>query len=99
MGMLNSKNPTAFLAPLKPHITSFRAVAIPGEAASLGADELAAEAGILGVAAKPAASVAMALSEITRIEPGPGRILIAGSLYLAGKVLAENGWNGLESGK
>jgi len=97
MGMLNSKNPTAFLATLKSHITTFRAVAIPGEAASLGADELAAVADILGLAAKPAASVATALGEITRTHPGPGRILITGSLYLAGKVLAENGWNGLDS--
>lgn len=99
MGMLNSKDPAAFLAPLKDRIASLRAVAIPGEAASLSADELVAEAGILGLAAKAAPSVAMALGEITRDEPGPGRILIAGSLYLAGKVLAENGWNGLESGK
>ncbi len=99
MGMLNSKDPAAFLATLKPNITSFRAVAIPGEAASLGADELAAGADIPGVAASPATSVATALGEITRDETGPGRILIAGSLYLAGKVLAENGWNGLDSGK
>ena len=91
MGLLNSKNPTAFLATLKPHITTFRAVAIPGEAASLGADELAAVADILGLAASTAASVATALGEITRTHPGPGRILITGSLYLAGKVLAENG--------
>ncbi len=40
----------------------------------------------------------MVLGEIIRDEPGPGRILIAGSLYLAGFVLAENGWNGLDSG-
>ena len=72
-------------------IASFRAVAIPGEAASLGADELAAEAGILGLAAKAAPSVAMALREINLEESLPGRVLIAGSLYLAGKVLAENG--------
>ena len=91
MGMLNSKDPAGFLAPLKDRIASFRAVAIPGEAASLGADELAAEAGILGLAAKAAPSVAMALREISLEESLPGRVLIAGSLYLAGKVLAENG--------
>ena len=51
----------------------------------------AAEAGILGLAAKAAPSVAMALREISLEESLPGRVLIAGSLYLAGKVLAENG--------
>ncbi|MDA0306943.1 MAG: bifunctional folylpolyglutamate synthase/dihydrofolate synthase [Proteobacteria bacterium] len=91
MGMLNSKNPAAFLERLNPHVTSLRTVAIPGEEASLGADELAAVAIGLGISASPSDSVSQALDEIAQTEDGPGRVLIAGSLYLAGKVLAENG--------
>ncbi len=98
MGMLNSKNPGGFLQPLKPHIDSLYTVPIPGEAASLGADELAAAAGDQGIFATPVADVAGALGAIRETEIGPARVLITGSLYLAGKVLAENGWKWLESG-
>jgi dihydrofolate synthase/folylpolyglutamate synthase len=91
MGMLGSKDPAAFLAPFKDRITSLRAVTIPGEPNSLSAEALAARATSLGVAAKPLDGVGSALAEIVRDQPGPGRILITGSLYLAGKVLAENG--------
>jgi dihydrofolate synthase/folylpolyglutamate synthase len=91
MGMLGSKDPAAFLTPFKDRITSLRTVTIPGEPNSLSAEALAARATSLGVAAKPLDGVGSALAEIVRDQPGPGRILITGSLYLAGKVLAENG--------
>ena len=74
-------------------------VAIPGEEASIRPEELAAVAKSIGLDAEPAVGVSMALEEISRNRPGPGRVLIAGSLYLAGKVLADNGDKGLESGK
>jgi dihydrofolate synthase/folylpolyglutamate synthase len=90
MGMLNSKDPDAFLAPFKDRITSLRAVTIPGEANSLSAEELADKAASVGLAATTAETVRKALEEIVQDQPGPGRILITGSLYLAGKVLAEN---------
>lgn len=91
MGMLGSKDPAAFLAPFKDRIASLRCVTIPGESNSLSAQDLAARASRLGLAAKPSDSVRLALAEIVRDQPGRGRILITGSLYLAGKVLAENG--------
>jgi dihydrofolate synthase/folylpolyglutamate synthase len=91
LGMLKTKQAGAFLAELKPHIASLRTVAIPGEDASQCAEDLARSAKDVGLDAMPAAGVAMALGEITRDEAGPGRILIAGSLYLAGWVLGENG--------
>jgi dihydrofolate synthase/folylpolyglutamate synthase len=90
MGMLNSKDPDAFLAPFKDRITSLHAVTIPGEANSLSAEELADRAASVGLAATTAETVRKALEEIVQDQPGPGRILITGSLYLAGKVLAEN---------
>ncbi len=101
MGMMNSKDPEAFLASFKGRISSFRSVAIPGEPNSFSAEELANRASKLGLAAKAADSVRMALGDIARDQPGHqgqlGRILITGSLYLAGKVLAENAETGLDS--
>jgi dihydrofolate synthase/folylpolyglutamate synthase len=89
-GMLNSKDPVAFLKPLAPRARGLQAVAIGGHA-SLAADEAAAAAHAAGLAAETAASVDAALARIIAAEPGPARVLICGSLYLAGVVLAENG--------
>lgn len=91
-GMLTSKDPYEFLAPLAPFAHALRSVAIPGEEASLTAEE-SAEAGrtcgILDTAAAP--GVAAALADLTTRRKAPARVLICGSLYLAGSVLAENG--------
>ncbi|WP_455374131.1 bifunctional folylpolyglutamate synthase/dihydrofolate synthase [Limibacillus halophilus] len=91
-GMLNTKNAGGFLAPLAAHARTLKAVAIPGEANSLTAQEAARYALEQGFEAEPAESVAQALASILRTQApkGPARILICGSLYLAGKVLAEN---------
>ena len=89
-GMLNSKQPVEFLTPLVPRSASLTAVAIPGEAASHTAAEsagFARQAGATQVA--QADSVPAALDALAREADGaPARVLICGSLYLAGKVLA-----------
>ncbi len=90
-GMLNTKAAKDFLRPLAPHARKLTAVAIPGEAASLSAEAAAAEARASGFAAEPAASVAEALTAILAEADTPGRVLVCGSLYLTGRVLAENG--------
>jgi dihydrofolate synthase/folylpolyglutamate synthase len=87
MGMLNTKNPAEFLAPLAPWVQAFRAVPIPHETTSLSAAALAVTAGTYGIRnVQSADSVASALADLTRLAP-QGRILICGSLYLAGEVL------------
>ena len=90
-GMLDSKEPAAFLAPLVPRVTAVHAVAIPDEEASLPAAVLAQEATALGLAGFEASSVTSAVRRIVDETNVPARILICGSLYLAGQVLAENG--------
>ena len=91
-GMLASKEPREFLAPLAPFVRAARAVAIPGEEASLSAGETAAVAHACGVADSAAsAGVAEALADLRERAAGPARVLICGSLYLAGTVLAGNG--------
>lgn len=90
-GMLNSKSPEGFLGPLAPYAGEVRAVAVPGEPASLSAEEAARAAEGAGVTAAPAADVAAATDDILARAPAPARLLICGSLYLAGTVLRENG--------
>jgi dihydrofolate synthase/folylpolyglutamate synthase len=90
-GMLDTKEPRAFLAHLAPLVRSLQAVPIPGEHATLTAAQSAAHARAAGIAAAEAESVEAAVAAILKAERRPCRILICGSLYLAGTVLAENG--------
>jgi len=90
-GMLDSKDPRAFLSPLTSRIRGLHAVTIPGEEASLAAVDAARAARKLGLPAVVADSVANALRGIISLKVPSARILICGSLYLAGHVLGENG--------
>jgi dihydrofolate synthase/folylpolyglutamate synthase len=90
-GMLNTKAPEDFLKPLAPHVAALRAVTIPGADASLPAEAAAKHARSAGIRAETAGNVAAALDGIIAAEKSPARVLICGSLYLAGAVLAENG--------
>ncbi|PTE22811.1 bifunctional folylpolyglutamate synthase/dihydrofolate synthase, partial [Cereibacter changlensis JA139] len=89
-GMLNTKDIGGYLRPLAPHVTRLHAVSIPGEKATLPAAETEAAARDAGMAAVSSASVAEALAAIAA-EDTAARVLICGSLYLAGTVLRENG--------
>ncbi len=90
-GMMSSKAVQDFLRPLAPLAQSLRAVSIPGEHATLSADEAADKAREAGLEAEASADVAAALRAILDASDRPGRVLICGSLYLAGSVLTENG--------
>jgi len=80
IGMLASKNPHAIVDPLEGRIASFSVVPVPGSESH--------SAAAFGSTARPFSGVAEAL----RALPTDGRpVLIAGSLYLAGAVLAQNG--------
>jgi dihydrofolate synthase / folylpolyglutamate synthase len=87
-GMLKTHDAAAFLEPLKPYVTRLAAVAIPDEANSLSAAEAEAAAQRAGLDASAQPDLAAAVEDAAR---GGSRVLICGSLYLAGKVLAENG--------
>ncbi|MDX9860976.1 MAG: folylpolyglutamate synthase/dihydrofolate synthase family protein [Rhodospirillales bacterium] len=89
-GMLNTKDPIGYLKPMAPAVTRLRAVAIPGEANALAADEAALAAGTVAIAAAAAPGVEAAIRELIAADPRPARILICGSLYLAGTVLRDN---------
>ena len=89
-GMLNTKDITGYLAPLAYISKGLYGVSIDGEAATLKASETVAAAQSVNMVAEESASVAEAISTIVSKDP-TSRILVCGSLYLAGRVLQENG--------
>lgn len=88
-GMLNTKDVRGYLAPLAAVADSLTALSIPGEAATLSATDTAQAARDVGLAASAAVDLAAALKGILEHSPH-ARVLICGSLYLAGTVLREN---------
>ena len=90
-GMLSTKDIAGYLRPMAAVAESLQAVSIPGETATLAAPDTAAAArgaGFTSVAEAP--GLEAAIDAITAEHPN-ARILICGSLYLAGNVLRENG--------
>ncbi|WP_084637840.1 MULTISPECIES: folylpolyglutamate synthase/dihydrofolate synthase family protein [unclassified Paracoccus (in: a-proteobacteria)] len=89
-GMLNTKDVAGYMRPLAEAAQSLTAVAIPGEPNTLPAEDTAAAAASVGLAATTAPDALAAVRRLAADQPG-ARILICGSLYLAGQVLRENG--------
>ncbi len=89
-GMLNTKDIGGYLRPLAAQTEGLIAVSIPGEANTLPAEVTADAARAAGMQAETAAGIRAALARIVADAPR-ARVLICGSLYLAGHVLRENG--------
>jgi dihydrofolate synthase/folylpolyglutamate synthase len=83
VGMKRSKDSAAFLRPLLPLAASVWAVAEPTQHLAQPVAEIIAAS---GGAARPGPTVAAALRALPRTA-APARVLICGSLYLAGEVL------------
>ena len=90
IGMLRTKNPIQFLEPLVPYISEVRTIRVLGEEASMNADELCNIAVSVGLNAYASENILEAISQIINAQQISGKILICGSLYLAGSVLREN---------
>jgi dihydrofolate synthase/folylpolyglutamate synthase len=88
-GMLNTKDIAGFLKPMSQQSESLFAVSIPGEANTVPAEETARVSEAIGLPARTAGSVSEALGLIAAQDPA-ARVVICGSLYLAGSVLREN---------
>lgn len=88
-GMLNTKDVGGYFAPLADIADSLTAVSIPGEKNTLPASDTAAFAQKAGMTAATAETVEDAIDMITAEHPH-ARILICGSLYLAGYVMRAN---------
>ena len=94
-GMLRTKDAEGFLSAFRGLARHVVTVEIPGEAASLGAGALYDIARHAGLDAAPGEDLEDAMLQISaRAQMDSGevspRILICGSLYLAGQVLAQN---------
>ena len=88
-GMLNTKDITGFLAPLAAAADSLTGLSIPGEANTISGEETARIAQSVGLTARTADTIEAAIAAIIGKKPNV-RILICGSVYLAGHVLREN---------
>jgi dihydrofolate synthase/folylpolyglutamate synthase len=92
VGMIANKDAGAFLANFAGLTRHIVAVEIPDRDDAMPPDRLADAARALGMRVENAPSVEAALRSLSRLAyEVPPRILIAGSLYLAGHVLAANG--------
>lgn len=94
VGMLDTKDQPGFLAPLLARAVSLQVVPVPGTTAGVPPPVLAGRARTVapaGVAVHERASVSEAMLALAATADGPGRVLVCGSLYLAGDVLRENG--------
>jgi dihydrofolate synthase / folylpolyglutamate synthase len=91
-GMMANKDAGGFLANFAGLTRHIVAVQIPDREGTMPPDRLADAARALGMRVESAASVEAALRSLARLSyEVPPRILITGSLYLAGHVLAANG--------
>lgn len=94
-GMLKTKDAGGFFAAFQGLARHVVTVSIPGEEASRGAGELYDSARASGLDASPAEDLEDAMMQVSawsRARPfeGPPRVLICGSLHLAGRVLVAN---------
>ena len=96
VGMLNTKDPAGYFAHFRGLARHVSTIVIPGEQNALGAGALYDAARAAGLKADPAEDIGDAIDQIgARVllddDETPPRILICGSLYLAGYILAQNG--------
>ena len=88
-GMLGTKDIRSFLGALRSVADRLYGITIPGEPAALPAANVAQAAREIGFTAEAAPNAEHAARKIASEEP-ESRILVCGSLYLAGRVLQEN---------
>ena len=88
VGMKQSKDAGAFLAPLLPLADTVWAVQEPGQHDALPVEQIIAAS---ANQARPGPTVAAALDQLPK--SSPSRVLVCGSLYLAGEVLKADGHN------
>lgn len=90
IGMLSNKESAEFLEPMAGLVQAVRAVGIEGEPKSQTATILSEIARRKGFDALPSTGLGAAVEEMTKLTQEPARILICGSLYLAGRVLKDH---------
>ncbi len=90
LGMMGTKDAAGFLDPFKGLASLVVTLPIPGEPGATPASALRASAARLGLKCFTSETISAALALCDQSTAQPPRILIAGSLYLAGHVLRKN---------
>lgn len=90
MGLMNTRKPADFLAPFAGMIEKVFALSIPGEPNAHPAETIVEQAREGGFEARQSRSILNALADAAKLGR-PARVVFAGSLYLAGHVLHQNG--------
>ena len=89
-GMTKGRDCELFLQPFIGKIKQLIGVPIEAEPASYNGEFVTNAANKVGIPALTADSIEEAVSEITKMESAPARIIVCGSLYLAGDILFQN---------
>jgi dihydrofolate synthase / folylpolyglutamate synthase len=89
MGMMNTRPPADFLEPFRAMAPKVLTLTIPGEPNAHPADYIAAEGVKAGFDAKAYRALLTAMHDAAEVRNA--RVVICGSLYLAGYILARNG--------
>ena len=89
--MQTTKDASGFLRPLARHARAARAVPFPPGHSAYTPEQACTKAAEVGLDCASANDIGAALEDLLATQPAPMRILICGSLYLAGSVLARNG--------
>ncbi|MDF1776477.1 MAG: bifunctional folylpolyglutamate synthase/dihydrofolate synthase [Rhizobiaceae bacterium] len=93
-GMINTKDPVGYFSAFAGMARHVYTVPVTGSDAGIDPVLLAEDAASAGLSAQPALNVAQAMRLMRKDWPdleAPPRILIGGSLYMIGDVLADNG--------
>ncbi len=87
VGMLSTKDAGGFLRNFQGLTELAATIQIPGQVNAYRAEDLATIAHREGITANPAGSLEAAFENSRKLARGPVRIMVTGSLYLAGQVL------------
>ena len=90
IGMMNTKDPAGFIRPLAPLVRRAIAVEIPGERNSFPVDETLGFLKAAGLMAEKASGIEDAIERLSFPSCERSRVLVCGSLYLAGRTLLAN---------
>ena len=92
LGMINSKNVKTFLSEIANTVNSVECITIPGETASLTAEQVSKEAKRIHKNSSAANSIEQALDNIIMQNKNKSnlRIIFCGSLYLCGHILSNH---------
>lgn len=88
LGMINTKDPKSYIAQFK-NIKEIKTITIPNEESAISATTLSIDLQEMGIKVSTADNLDEAIQSISSDHPA-ARILICGSLYLAGQVLKNN---------